>query len=54
MIMLAAVGSAQARGDTVVVLGEVQELGLPLDVDAQRFEPFDQELLVLVLREISA
>ncbi len=33
------------------LLGEAQQLGLPLDMDAERFEPLDQELLVLVLRK---
>src|SRR5581483_5737981 len=51
VIMFGAVGSAQARGDTIGRLSKTEKLGLPLDTHAQRFEPFDQKLFVLVLRK---
>src|SRR5262249_21791464 len=51
MIVLAAVGPAQPRGDAVCRFGKAQKLGLSLNADTGRLEPLCQELLVLVLRK---
>ncbi len=37
-------------GDMVAVIAEPKKFGLPFDDDAQRFEPLDEQLFVLILR----
>jgi hypothetical protein len=44
-------GPAQASRDAVFAVGEADQFGLPLDRDAEAAQPFDQQPLVLVLRE---
>src|SRR6266446_4528130 len=49
-IVLLAVRSAQPRQHAVLAIGESDQLGSPLDCDAERVEPLDQQPLMLVLR----
>ena len=48
-VMLLTVGSAQASHDTIFLIRETDQLGSPLDHDIKRFQPLDQEPLMLVL-----
>jgi hypothetical protein len=43
------IGAAQVSNDAVLLIGETHQFGSPFDRDAQRLQPLDQQLLVLVL-----